>query len=272
MAYATYRLYYETEVFDEHSYYDALEMLDDDTEGGVNPDDFYVEESFCAAIIVIDLDPAPGEEQGVQVAVKPAGGPYVPEWYGDAEAELVHRELGHVLHARDDKTVVIRHPQDPPLGLEAGAVVHAEDFTAATLMAMDHNETDQESRLFPAFCIEFQPDPRVDPFPIAVFVLDPVDGYLAGGDFGPYNPFAPRSFNRAQRRYVDRQLALFTRKLTKLAALGPEGGLKRVRAREIMGPRFRTEGLPSMVATDVHEAMNQASVYLSEYWKQNQVS
>ena len=265
MAYATYRLHYETEFFDEDAYEDACAFFDDDADEQVDPDDFYVDDSFCAAIIVVDIDPAPGEQQEVQLAIKPPGGPHTPDWYGPEEAELVAQELGHIIHAKNSKTVEIRHPRDPSLDLEVGAVVDAEDLSAATLMAMD--PTEMETRMFPAFCIEYQPNDRTESFPIAVFALDPVDTRLIGGDFGPQNPFAPRSYSLAQRRYVDRQLTLFTRKLTRAAAQGPEGGLARLSARDIMGPQFRTEMLPPMTGTDVQDAMNQACAFLRDYWE-----
>lgn len=184
MAYATYRLYYETEVFDEGSY----------------DDDYYTEESACVAVIAIDLADdteaaelaEPAREQEMQLSMLQPGAPHAPEWYDAETAEEVIQQIAHIVQASPDGTFEIREPNDPRFDLERGAIVNAEGLNTATLMAMDNGA---ETRIFEAFCIEYCP-PKGEPFPVALFILDPLERLLMGSDFKPYNPFAPPSFKR----------------------------------------------------------------------------
>lgn len=256
MAFATYRLYYETEILDQDAYDAACADFYGDSYGDYpDEEDFYVEESLCVAVLVIDLD-TPGENgQEMQLALLPPGSPAAPEWYTEHEAGLVAEQIHQILKPQEDGTIEVLHPEDPSFELEVGAVVPAEDFDAATLMALDSPGLD---RLYPVFCIEYQIDAHTDPFPVAVFSIDAVEGRIHGLAFGSDNPFAPRHYTRTQRRKVDRRLKAMLDAFEKLAQRGPEGGMQNINPARIMGPEFRTMGLPDIEAGNVVEAVEQA--------------
>lgn len=249
MAYKTYRLYYETEIECEECFYAADDTEDtecDECEWG------YQEVSVCAAVIVVQTAKENQEEE-VQVALLQPTSPHAPEWYGDYEAELAAEQVDKIIHAKGDGTIHIRHPEDPSFDLEEGAVVEAEDFDTATMMAMD---ADLPTRLFGAYYIEYCPDTNTEPFPVAVFVIDVLEGRLLAADWGPNNPFAPRSYTRAQRRMVQRRLKAVSKKLAALVS-GPKPEVPHgFNPARVMGPQFRTMGLPSVEAADITEAMD----------------
>lgn len=264
MAYATYRLYYETEVFDQDAFDAAyaefkqdpgvdLDSAEDTDQ--LNEDDFYREESVCVAVIVVELTD-PGVEPELQVCFMQPGSPQAPEWYGMEEAARAAEQLGHVIVPREDKTFEFRQPEDPSFDLEVGTTIEAEGFNEATLMSMDAGTPE---RLFGAFYIEYRPNKGGEPFPVAVFIIDALEGRMVGGDFGPQNPYAPPSFSRAERRMVARRLMALIKKFEELQASGPERKeVMSFNPARFMGPQFRTMRLPSVEAADVDAAVQEA--------------
>lgn len=265
MAYRTYRLYYDTEIECEFCYdRDFYETdLDDQNDQDDPPEEEcpecewgYVDVSVCAAVIVVGMaGQNEGQNEEVQIAIMRPGSPNAPAWYGDYEADLVAEQVAAIVHAREDGTIHVAHPEDPSFELEEGAIVEAEGFNTATLMAMDG---DVPTRVFGAFYIEYCPGGDTEPFPVAVFVIDALEGRLMGSDWGSNNPFAPRSYTRAQRRVVERRLKALNKKLLALVS-GPKPETPHaLNPARIMGPQFRTLGLPSVDAADITEATYRA--------------
>lgn len=252
MQFQTYRLYYETEIFDPVAFEDAFAATGDHEDA--DPGDCYRDVSACVAVIVANL-PEGGEEQEVQLMMLRPSSLRAPEWYGPEEAELVAREIGRIIHTGEDGTVEIRDPQDPSFDLEVGAVVRARDFDEACLMAMDDI---RPARPFGAFTIEYTPPGADSSFPVGLFIIDPLEGRMLGEPFGTKNQFAPPGFTRSERRMVDRRFATLTKKIESLRGSGGRTQLVRMNLARLMGPQFRTEGLPTITAADIEEAKQQA--------------
>lgn len=260
MRFDTYELYY-LDTYDE----EAADLADD---LGIEHDDPYFEEDIArhldadyvvdtglkVAVIVHDID-----THEVELAMLQPGSMQAPEWYTPEDAANVVAELGRILVALDDKTVKIVDPQDPAFALKRRASFEAEDMSTATL-AMVQNS--QDNALYTTFCIEFRPNMNSDfTFPVAVFAFDPREGKLSGHMLIDDNPFAPPTFNRAQKKIVARRINDILESIH--AAMHEE---RTISPFKNLGPQFRSEGLPSMEAVDTHHAIDQAIAYLEQWW------
>ena len=121
---------------------------------------------------------------------------------------------------------------------------------------------DRDNALYTTFCIEFRPNVNADlTFPVAVFAFDPRVGRLSGHMLIDDNPFAPPSFNRAQKKIVARRINEILESIH--AAMREE---RMISPFKNLGPQFRSEGLPSFEAVDTHHAIDQALEYLEGWW------
>ena len=158
-----------------------------------------------------------------------------------------------------DKSVKVTEPQDPAFALKRCAAFQAEDMSTATLAMVQDS---QDNALYTTFCIEFRPNINSDlTFPVAVFAFDPRGGRLSGHLLIDDNPFAPPTFNRAQKKIVARRINEILESIH--AAMREERIISPFRN---LGPQFRSEGLPSFEAVDTHHAIDQAVEYLERWW------
>lgn len=254
MTFATYELYY-LDTYDQ----DAADLIDDfdyDEEDIAYEldSDYVINNGLRVCVIVHDLD-----TQEVELAMLQPGSPKAPGWYTGEDAANVVAELGRILVALDDKTVKITEPQDPAFALKRCAAFQAEDMSTATLAMVQDS---QDNALYTTFCIEFRPNINSDlTFPVAVFAFDPRGGRLSGHLLIDDNPFAPPTFNRAQKKIVARRINEILESIH--AAMREERTISPFRN---LGPQFRSEGLPSFEAVDTHHAIDQAVEYLERWW------
>ena len=260
MRFDTYELYYLDTYDDE-----AADLADD---LGIEQDDPYFDEDIAihldadyvivtgliVAVFVHDID-----THEVELAMLQPGSPQAPEWYTQEDAANVVAELGRILVALDDKTVKITEPQDPAFALKRRASFEAEDMTTATVAMLQDS---QDNALYTTFCIEFRPNMNSDfTFPVAVFAFDPRVSSLSGHMLIDDNPFAPPTFNRAQKKIVARRINDILESIH--AAMHED---RTISPFKNLGPQFRSEGLPSMEAVDTHHAIDQAIAYLKRYY------
>lgn len=260
MRFDTYELYY-LDTYDE----EAADLAND---LGIEQDDPYFDEDIAThldadyvidtglkvAVIVHDID-----THEVELAMLQPGSPQAPEWYSPEDAANVVAELGRILVALDDKTVKIVDPQDPAFALKRRASFQAEDMTTATVAMLQDS---QDNALYTTFCIEFRPNMNSDfTFPVAIFAFDPRVGKLSGHLLIDDNPFAPPTFNRAQKKIVARRINDI---LESIHTVMHEE--RTISPFKNLGPQFRSEGLPSMEAVDTHHAIDQALEYLEQWW------
>lgn len=231
MAYATHKLFYGRE-----------------TDAGYD--------EACAAIIVVD-EPRGGGEQSVQVALMQPDSPQAPAWFDDDDAAVVADAMVLVVKATSHKTVEIRDPELPNFRLEHGTKFEAEDPSTATVAVMDAGP-----RLFTAFTVEYQPNLK-DPttFPVAVFAFDPRIGRLVSEVYGWENPFAPKSYNRLHQKVVQRRLEKLFDSIDRARREG-----RSISPFTNMGPQFRSEKMPTIEADDIHDALDQAVLYVHAYY------
>ena len=254
MTFATYELYY-LDTYDQ----EAADLIDDfdydEDEIAYELDsDYVIDNGLRVCVIVHDLD-----THEVELAMLQPGSPQAPGWYTGEDAANVVAELGRILVALDDKTVKITEPQDPAFALKRGAAFQAEDMSTATLAMVQDS---QDNALYTTFCIEFRPSVNADlTFPVAVFAFDPRVGRLSGHMLIDDNPFAPPSFNRAQKKIVARRINEILESIH--AAMREE---RMISPFKNLGPQFRSEGLPSFEAVDTHHAIDQALEYLEGWW------
>ena len=260
MAFATYELYY-LDTYDEEvaDLIDQFELDEDDVwfEDEVArylDRDYVIGEGLRVAVIVHDLN-----THEVELAMLQPGGPHAPGWYTAEDAANVVAELRRVLVPVDEKTVRIHEPQDPAFALKRCAAFEAEDMTTATLAMVQDS---QDNALYTTFCIEFRPNMSADvSFPVAVFAFDPRVGRLSGHMLIDDNPFAPPTFNRAQKKMVARRINEIMESIH--TAMREE---RMISPFKNLGPQFRSEGLPSFEAVDTHHAIDQAVAYLTRYY------
>ena len=260
MTFATYELYY-LDTYDEEvaDLVDQLELDEEDLyfedEIALHLDrDYILEEGLRVAVIVHDL-----HTHEVELAMLQPGSLQAPDWYTVEDAAKVVAELRRVLVPVDEKTVRIHDPQDPAFALKRCATFEAEDMTTATLAMMQDS---QDSALYTTFCIEFRPNMSADfSFPVAVFAFDPRVGRLSGHMLIDDNPFAPPTFNRAQKKMVARRINTILESIH--AAMQED---RMISPFKNLGPQFRSEGLPSFEAVDTHHAIDQAVAYLERYY------
>lgn len=262
MRFDTYELYY-LDTYDE----EVADLADD---LGIEDDDPYFDEDIArhldadyvidtglkVAVIVHDID-----THEVELAMLQPGSPQAPEWYTPEDAANVVAELGRILVALDEKTVKIVDPQDPAFALKRRASFQAEDMSTATLAMLQNS---QDNALYTTFCIEFRPNMNSDfTFPVAVFAFDPRVGKLSGHMLIDDSPFAPPTFNRAQKKIVARRINDILESIH--AAMHED---RTISPFTNLGPQFRSEALPSMEAVDTHHAIDQAIEYLQRYYAQ----
>lgn len=254
MRFATYELYY-LDTYDQ----EAADLIDDFDydEDDITYEldrDYIIDTGEKVAVIIHDLD-----SHEVELAMMEPGGPQAPAWYTAEDAANVVAELGRVLVARDDKTIEIVEPQNPAFALKRRAAFEAEDMTTATLAMLQDS---QDNALYTTFCIEFRPNLNSDfTFPVAVFAFDPRVGRLSGHMLIDDNPFAPPTFNRAQKKMVANRLNDILQSIHN--AMHAE---RTISPFKNLGPQFRSEGLPSVEAVDTHHAIDQALEYLERWW------
>lgn len=254
MTFATYELYY-LDTYDQ----DAADLIDDfdyDEEDIAYEldSDYVIDNGLRVCVIVHDL-----ETHEVELAMLQPGSPKAPDWYSHEDAANVVAELGRILVALDDKSVKITEPQDPAFALKRCASFQAEDMSTATLAMVQDS---QDNALYTTFCIEFRPNINSDlTFPVAVFAFDPRGGRLSGHLLIDDNPFAPPTFNRAQKKIVARRINEI---LESIHAAMREGRM--ISPFRNLGPQFRSEGLPSFEAVGTHHAIDQAVEYLERWW------
>lgn len=136
MKFKTYRLHYDTEVFDVDAFLEAYEWLDEGfDEDELASHDCFREDSLCVGVIVVNV-PEGDEEVEAQVSMRRPESPNAPDWYGPDEALLVGRELRRMIRDDGNGGIEILPPHDPCLDLEEGDIVRACSFSEATLMAM----------------------------------------------------------------------------------------------------------------------------------------
>ena len=254
MTFTTYELYY-LDTYDQEAA-DLIEDFDyDEDDVAYELDSEYViENGVRVCVIVHDL-----RTHEVEIAMLQPGSPQAPGWYSAEDAAYVAAELGRVLVADDDSTVQVVEPQDPAFALKRGAAFQAEDMSTATLAMVQDS---QDSALYTTFCIEFRPNLASDfTFPVAVFAFDPRVGRLSGHMLIDDNPFAPPTFNRAQKHLVARRMNDILASIH--AAMHVE---RTISPFTNLGPQFRSEGLPSVEAVDTHHAIDQALEYLQRWW------
>ena len=250
MTFTTYELYY-LDTYDQEAA-DLIEDFDyDEDDVAYELDSEYViDNGVRVCVIVHDL-----RTHEVEIAMLQPGSPQAPGWYSAEDAAYVAAELGRVLVAEDDSTVQVVEPQDPAFALKRGATFQAEDMSTATLAMVQDS---QDSALYTTFCIEFRPNLASDfTFPVAVFAFDPRVGRLSGHMLIDDNPFAPPTFNRAQKHLVARRMNDILASIHAERTISPFTNL---------GPQFRSEGLPSVEAVDTHHAIDQALEYLQRWW------
>lgn len=241
MAFATYELFY-------------LDSYDEDDVGF--DDDFVIDNGIRVAVIVHDTDT--GE---VEVALMQPGAVGAPAWYTTEDAANAAAELQRVLVSHGDGTISVLPTQDPAYALRQGLPFAAEDLTTATAMMVGDS---QDNALYIAFCIEFRPNMMSEfAFPVAVFAVDPRDRRLSAHVLLEDNPFAPPTFNRAQKKMVLRKLTEIMDRITNAPPMGSPG--KPVSPFTNLGPQFRSEMLPSVEAVSTDHAIAQSMDYLERF-------
>lgn len=262
MAFRAYELYYldsyDEEVDDLVTMYDYDEddySFDDDIRWHID-DDYIIENGLRVAILIHDPD-----THEIDCALLQPDNPRAPDWYGVEEMANVMAEVQRIMVAHDDYTVSIVPPQDPAFALTAPRVFPAEDLTAATVMMLGDS---QDNAWYSAFCIEFTPNLKSDEsFPVAVFVYDPRDNCLVSKSFTGINPFAPETFNRRQRRIVERKLdEIFAAIDSSKTATHPVSPFTN------LGPQFRASRLPSVEAVGPDHALLQTIERLLDWWQE----
>lgn len=251
MAFAAYELYYC------NLYDDYLADLTEDFADTYDCDEYEaeLEAAMCLdAQFVIDNgikvatiihDPA---TQQVDLALLTPGASAAPDWYTAEDAANTAAEVQRVLGASPDGTLLVHEPQDPAFALRERARFDARDLGTATEMMLGDS---QDQALYGAFAIEFRPNLKSDfAFPVAVFAFDPREGRLSGRMLIDDNPFAPIGFTNQQKKIVARRLE----------------NIVASRVFKDLGPQFRSEALPPVIAVDTHHAINQSLEYLREYW------
>lgn len=260
MTFATYELYY-LDSYDDHVA-DVVDDFDlDRDDPGFEEEvawhidaEYVIDYGVKAAVIVHDLD-----THEVEVALVQPGSPHAPEWYTDEDVLAAATELQCMLVALDDHTVRIVEPQDPAFALKRCSAFQAESLSTATVAMIQDS---QDNAFYTVFCIEFRPNLMSDfSFPVAVFAFDPRIGRITGHMLLDDNPFAPPTFNRKQRKIVERRLAELLQEVQVAAATGSETS-----PFKNLGPQFRSEGLPTVEAVDTHHAIDQSIEYLKRYY------
>lgn len=245
MAFATYEFFY-------------LDSYDEDDVSF--DDDFVIDNGIRVAVIVHDTDT--GE---VEVALMQPGAVGAPAWYTTEDAANAAAELQGVLVAHDDGTLSVLPTQDPAYALRQGTPFTAEDLTTATAMMVGDS---QDNALYIAFCIEFRPNMMSDfAFPVAVFAFDPREGRIKAHVLLEDNPFAPPTFNRAQKKMVLRKLTEIADRVNNAPPMGSPG--KPVSPFTNLGPQFRSEMLPSVEAVSTDHAIAQSMDYLERFIAQH---
>lgn len=241
MAFATYELFY----------------LDSYDEDDVSFDDaFIIDNGIRVAVVVHDTDT--GE---VEIALMQPGAVGAPTWYTTDDAANAAAELQRVLVACDDGSISVVPTQDPAYAIRTGLPFAAEDLTTATAMMVGDS---QDNALYIAFCIEFRPNMMSDfAFPVAVFAVDPRDRRLSARVLLEDNPFAPPTFNRAQKKMVLRKLTEIADRVNNAPPLGSPG--EPVSPFTNLGPQFRSEMLPSVEAVSTDHAIAQSMEYLERF-------
>lgn len=221
--------------------------------------DYVIDHGIRVAVIVHDSD-----TNEIDVALMQPGAVGAPAWYTIEDVANAAAELQRVLVAREDGTISVTQPQDPAYALRTGTPFTAEDLTTATAMMVGNS---QDNALYITFCIEFRPNMKSDfAFPVAVFAFDPRELRLRTHVLLQDNPFAPPTFNRAQKKMVLRKLDEIADRVNNAPPLGSPG--QPVSPFTNLGPQFRSEMLPSVEAVSTDHAIAQSMDYLKQFIEQ----
>lgn len=147
-----------------------------------------------------------------------------------------------------DRIDMEQNPDIEADDLDTGVLQLLRDHVLAGL---GHTEV-----VYHAFSIVRRMGPEEN-YPLAVFVLDPVNWHFAGRVFGEHNPYLPR-LPRQQRRAIDREMAKFIRKLERGSIQAAFEGLDR--------PRFGVFSIDDYQAVTSQHAIDQALADLDEIY------
>lgn len=264
MTFTAYELFYLDSYDDEvHELvcdccYDEDDLVFEDIAWHIDAD-YVIDHGIRVAVIVHDTD-----NDEVDIALMQPGAVGAPAWYTLEDAANAAAELQRVLVAHEDGTISVTQTQDPAYALRTGTPFTAEDLTTATAMMVGNS---QDNAWYVTFCIEFQPNMKSDfAFPVAVFAFDPREGRLKAHALLEDNPFAPPTFNRAQKKMVLRKLTEIIDRVNNAPPIGSPG--KPVSPFTNLGPQFRSEMLPSVEAVSTDHAIAQSMDYLERFIKE----